>query len=57
VFLVGGAAGLIAALVSTALLLRAGVVTWPHPSARARRPQHAVATATPPLELAAETAG
>jgi MFS family permease len=56
VFLVGGAAGLIAALVSTALLLRAGVVTWPHRGARARRPEHAFATVTPVLELSAETA-
>lgn len=57
VFAVGGGAALIAALASSVLLLRAGVVTRPHWSTRARRPQSAFPTANPALEMAAETAG
>ncbi len=56
VLAVGGGAALVAALVSTALLLRAGVVTRPHWTVRASRPPRAAAFATPAMEIG-ETAG
>jgi len=56
VFAVGGGAALVAALVSTALLLRAGVVTRPHWTVRAPRPRRASAFAVPAMEIG-ETAG
>jgi len=56
VFAVGGGAALVAALVSTALLLRAGAVTWPHWTVRAPRPRRASAFAIPAMEIG-ETAG
>ncbi len=55
VFAVGGAAALVAALASTALLLRAGVVTRPR-HARRRRPQPVGAFGAAPVEIG-ETAG
>jgi MFS family permease len=56
VFAVGGAAALVAALASTAMLLRAGVVSRPRTRARAARSQRSAGFSGGPLEIG-ETAG
>ena len=51
VFAASGTAALVAALASTVLLLRAGVVTSPRPGRRAPRPQRGGGLVTGPREI------